>query len=97
VKYHKGQVLYLAGIAEFEGQSLPAVIPAKVATVNPQKGGQHRYNVHVWEPVVRWQVGAKYNCPEADLHACPIAAMEKAIEMADTAKAGAQKTGAANG
>jgi hypothetical protein len=90
VKFRKGQILYLSGIAEFEGQSLPVVIPAKVATCNPQRDGSFQYHVHVWEPTrgrgSMATVGAKYNCPEGDLHDCPVSAMEKAIEAADAGK-----------
>jgi hypothetical protein len=97
VKFRKGQVLFLSGIAEFEGQSMPVVIPAKVATVNPQRDGSFQYHVHIWEPTRGRgsiaSVGLKYNCPEEDLHDCPVSAMEAAIEAVDAAAAQRERAG----
>jgi hypothetical protein len=95
MKFTKGQIVYLGGMAEFEGEVLPAVIPCKVALVVPQRSGPPKYNVFLWEPL-KPKYTKSFSSPEADLHKCPVAAMSHAIQAVYAAVTG-QKTGAANG
>jgi hypothetical protein len=77
--FQKGQILYVAAVAEFEGREYPAVMPARIAAVAPQREGGIAYHVRVWR--LHDQAGHTfYNLPASVLHTDPVAALYFAME-----------------
>lgn len=80
-RFHKGQVVYRACIASFEGGDRPLAILAKIATVNPQRDGSTRYHLHNFDGLERahGHVWATYAASEDTLYTDPLEAMQKAV------------------
>lgn len=81
MKFHKGQIVHRACLAEFEGAEHPIVILAKVAVVCPQRDGSTTYHLHNFDGLKRGEgaVWTTYNTAEDSLHENPLEAMHVAV------------------
>ncbi len=80
-KFQKGDIVYRACLAEFDGKQHPIAILAKVAAVCPQRDGSATYILHNFDGMPRspGAVWSTTGAAEDTLHADPIEAMSKAV------------------
>lgn len=78
--YHKGQIVYLSCLAEFEGRSHPAVLPVKISAVLPQRAAPPKYHIHAWDPMQRGRVEVMYRQDAESLFASATEAFRKAVD-----------------
>lgn len=78
-KFQKGDTVYRACVAEFEGDEQPAVIPAKIGSVCPQRDGSTRYHIRCWRLNDPGAGAAGISVAESELHSCPLAAMRSLV------------------
>jgi hypothetical protein len=80
-KFHKGDIVYRACLAEFDGKRYPIAILAKVAVVCPQRDGSTTYILHNFDGMPRspGAVWSTTGAAEDTLHADPLEAMIKAV------------------
>jgi hypothetical protein len=78
-RFHKRQVVYMAGTTRFEGAERPIVFPVLIQAVAPQRDGSFRYHVRNWEGLPRPMQWESFNVAEDVLHEDPLAAMQAAI------------------
>ena len=78
-KFHKRQVVYLAGTTNFEGAERPIVFPVLIQAVAPQRDGTFRYHVRNWDGLPKPMVWDSFNVGEGVLHEEPLTAMHAAL------------------
>ena len=87
MRFQKGQLVYRACLAEFEGGEHPIVILAKVSAVCPRRGEPTTYHLHNFDGLQRakGQVWATYNAPEDSMFTDPLEAMNAAVRGSNAA------------
>jgi hypothetical protein len=81
MRFHEGQRVYQAVLIEFEGRLSPAVVPAVISVVAPQRDGSTRYRVRAWAPTALG-TATYYDRVENQLADDPEEAMRMAVRAA---------------